>query len=70
MLLLASAWILSLPRFGFVHDVFGYTPPWMFAVLLAAAAVGTLASVKKAIWWIAVALSCFSFCLMLAFNNV
>ena len=69
LLLLTPVWVMSLPRFGIVHDVFGYTPIWMFAPLLAGTIVGTVASAKRATWWTAVALNCLSFYLMLAFNN-
>ena len=64
-----AVWLLSLPRFHIVHNVFGYTPAWMFAALVGATIVGVFASMHRRIWWFAVFAAAFSLILMLAMNN-
>jgi hypothetical protein len=62
-------WLFSLPRFRIVPDVFGYTPAWMFVLLLAAVVIGVFASIGRRIWWFAVLAAAFSLVLMLTQNN-
>ena len=67
--LTVSVWLLSLPHLHIVPHVFGYTPPWMFAILLASAVLGLIASIHRRIWWVAVIGAVLSAALMLALNN-
>jgi len=63
-------WILSIPRLGLVTDVLGYTPPWMFAMLVAGCIAGIIAISQDRGWWIAVAVGGFTALVMLFVNNV
>ena len=68
-----AVWIFSVPDLGFVTDVFGYSPAWMFAMLAAGCLGGVIATVRDEGWWIgwvAVVISSFTALLMLVFNNV
>jgi dolichyl-phosphate-mannose--protein O-mannosyl transferase len=69
LVLVLGVSILSVPRVGVVPYFFGYTPPWMFAMLCAGIAAGVLASIRNRFWLIAVGVSSFALILMLVFNN-
>jgi hypothetical protein len=65
-----AVWILSLPKLGIVTDLLGYTPRWMFAMLLAGCLAGVIASLRDRGWWLAVAVGGFTMLLMVWFNNM
>ncbi|WP_148210131.1 hypothetical protein [Candidatus Korobacter versatilis] len=64
-----AVWLLSLKPIGIVPNLFGYTPAWMFGLLLLAVISGLLAAFRSRIWWLSVVASALSAVVMLIQNN-